>query len=410
MKSVILGDENKSERNSIMKSGFLLGRFFGIEIRIDWSLMLIFFLITWNLASGFGSIHQNWSLVLRWGTAIAAAVVFFASVLAHELAHSLVARSQGVPVRSITLFLFGGVSNIQREPPNPTSEFLLTIVGPLTSIVLGILFIFIAGVPLQTLLSSSSTNLNYISQLGPLPTLLLWLGPVNVVLGLFNLVPGFPLDGGRLVRSILWAITDNLRKATRWASYLGQLIAWLMIAAGFAMIFGFQIPLLGSGIISGLWLAFIGWFLHSAAVRSYEQILLQDILEDVPVTSIMRDDAPTVAKDISISTLVHDHIMKSDDHAFPVLDGETLVGMVTLDDVRGVSRDMWDSKTVADIMTPKEKIVAVSAKDDVADALTKLQEQDIRQLPVIEGTHMLGLLRRRDIIRWLQLHNTAAKL
>ena len=157
-------------------------------------------------------------------------------------------------------------------------------------------------------------------------------------------------------------------------------------------------------------LAFIGWFLHSAAVRSYEQILLQDILEDVPVTSIMRDDAPTVAKDISISTLVHDHIMKSDDHAFPVLDGETLVGMVTLDDVRGVSRDMWDSKTVADIMTPKEKIVAVSAKDDVADALTKLQEQDIRQLPVIEGTHMLGLLRRRDIIRWLQLHNTAAKL
>ena len=390
-----------------MKTGFRLGRFFGIEVNIDWSLLLIFFLITWNLSTGFGSIHQDWSTVLTWGTAIAAAILFFASILAHEFAHSLVARSQGLPVRRITLFLFGGVSNIQREPPSPTAEFLITIVGPITSIILGGIFIALSGIPTDTLLASADENMDMLRGLGPIPTLLLWLGPINIILGLFNLVPGFPLDGGRIVRSILWSITDNLRSATRWASYLGQGIAWVMIGTGFAMVFAVQVPFFGSGLISGLWLAFIGWFLHSAASRSYQQVVIRDILEDVPVSNMMRDDAPTVSPNISIRTLVHDHLMRTDDHSFPVIENGHLVGLVTLEDVRSVSREAWDAKTTKDIMTPIENLTVVNADEDAADALDKLRERDYRQLPVLRGSEMVGLLRRRDIIKWLQLHSDA---
>jgi len=388
-----------------MKKGLRLGRFFGIEVNIDWSLLLIFFLITWNLSTGFGSMHEDWSTALRWGTAVVAAILFFASVLMHELAHSLVARSQGLPVRRITLFLFGGVSNIQREPPSPTAEFLITIVGPLTSILLGFIFIAISGIPTDTLLASADASMNVLKGLGPIPTLLLWLGPINILLGLFNLVPGFPLDGGRIVRSILWAITDNLRRATRVASYLGQGIAWLMIGTGFAMVFGIQVPFFGTGLISGLWLAFIGWFLHSAASRSYQQVVIRDILEDVPVSRMMRNDAPTVSPDTTIRNLVHDHIMRTDEHSFPVIETGKLVGLVTLDDVRAVSRDSWDAKTIRDIMTPKEELIVVEEDEDAADALDKLRQRDFRQLPVLRGSEMAGLLRRRDIIKWLQLHS-----
>lgn len=388
-----------------MKKGFRLGRFFGIEVNIDWSLFLIFFLITWNLSSGFGSIHQDWSTILTWGTAVVAAILFFASVLMHELAHSLVARSQGLPVRRITLFLFGGVSNIQREPPSPTAEFLITIVGPITSILLGFIFIAISGIPTDTLLASADENMNVLKGLGPIPTLLLWLGPINILLGLFNLVPGFPLDGGRIVRSILWAITNNLRRATRVASYLGQGIAWLMIGTGFAMVFGVQIPFFGTGLVSGLWLAFIGWFLHSAASSSYQQVVIRDILEDVPVSQIMRGDAPTVSPDITIRNLVYDHIMRTDEHSFPVIESGKLVGLVTLEDVRTVPQVAWDSKTTRDIMTPREELIVVDVDEDAADALDKLRQRDFRQLPVLHGSDMVGLLRRRDIIKWLQLHS-----
>jgi len=391
-----------------MKSGFRLGRLFGIEVNIDWSLLLIFFLITWNLSSGFGSMHQDWSTLLRWGTAIVAAILFFGSVLTHELAHSLVARSQGVPVRRITLFLFGGVSNIQREPPSPTAEFLITIVGPISSIALGVFFIAVSGIPTDILLASAEENLQLLSDLGPIPTLLLWLGPINIVLGLFNLVPGFPLDGGRIVRSILWAITDNLRRATRWASYLGQLIAWIMIGTGFAMVFGIQIPFFGTGFVSGLWLAFIGWFLHSAATRSYQHVVIRDILEDVPVSNIMRNDAPIVAPDISIRNLVHSHIMRTDDHSFPVIESGRLVGLVTLEDVRTVPREAWNTSTVRDIMTPNEELIVAQEDEDAADALDKMRQRDFRQLPVMRGSEMVGFLRRRDIIKWLQLHSDMA--
>jgi len=387
-----------------MRSGLKVGRIFGININIDWSWLFIFVLISWNLVSLFGQLHPNWDFSLQVGVAVSAAVLFFASVLAHELAHSLMAIAQGVNVSSITLHLFGGVSNIERHPPSPIAEFLITIVGPITSIVLGMAIVIATG--MRANLGTAMTNpRDAIANLGPLASLLLWLGPINILLGIFNLIPGFPLDGGRVLRSILWGITDNLRKATRWASGVGQAIAWLMILAGIAMAFGFQVPFFGTGLINGLWLAFIGWFLNTASSQSYRQIVVQDILEGVPVKRMMSGDAPTVPPDCLVSDLVHEHVMGTDDHAFPVIEEDRLLGIVTLDDVRGINRDAWGKTRVRDIMTPYEELITVDAGEDAAEALSKLSHRDVRQLPVIEGENLVGLLRRRDIIRWLQLQS-----
>lgn len=383
--------------------GFRIARLFGININIDWSWLFIFLLITWQLSTVFASFHPDWEIVLRWGTALAASLLFFASVLAHELAHSLMAQAQGIPVRNITLFLFGGVSNIQREPPSPRAEFLITIVGPITSIVLGFLFILLAGLTTGPVDLTLAEPMQIFANLNPLSTLLFWLGPINIVLGLFNLIPGFPLDGGRVLRSILWALTDNLRRATRWASWVGQAIAWLMIVAGVAMIFGVTIPFFGTGFLNGLWLAFIGWFLNSASIQSYQQVVLQDVLEDVPVTRLMRANPPTVPPNRSISSLIHDYVMGTDDHAFPVQEDGRLLGMVTLDDIRGTSRNQWDNTLVRDIMTPTEELLTLNSDDCADEALNKLRERDVRQLPVLHNGELAGLLRRRDIVRWLQL-------
>ncbi|MGD8624821.1 MAG: site-2 protease family protein, partial [Anaerolineae bacterium] len=225
-----------------MRSGFKIGRLFGIDIRLDWSWLLILVLVTWNLSAVFGNTHPDWGPGLTWGVAIIAALLFFGSVLAHELAHSLVARARGIPVRNITLFLFGGVSNIQREPPSAGIEFVMAIVGPLTSVVLGVLLLVIGGLGTGTLSQSISDPNDVVAQLNPLTTLLIWLGSVNILVGLFNMIPAFPLDGGRVVRSALWAAIDDLKRATRWASWLGQGIAWLMIVAGVSMIFGLNVP------------------------------------------------------------------------------------------------------------------------------------------------------------------------
>jgi Zn-dependent protease/CBS domain-containing protein len=387
-------------------NGFRVGKLFGITIRIDWSWILIFVLVTWNLGTVFSEVHRQWGAGLAWSTALLASLLFFGSVLAHELAHSLVARSQGVPVRSITLFLFGGVSNIQREPSSPGEEFLITIVGPMTSIVLGGVFFVLSGVGLGSLASSVANPFAAIRSLAPLPTLLLWLGPINVLLGIFNLIPGFPLDGGRVLRSILWAATGNLRRATRWASYIGQLVAWLMILAGIGMVFGIEVPFFGTGFIGGIWLAFIGWFLQSASSQSYHQVVARDLLEGVPVSRLMRTDVPSVPPDVSVSSLVHDHIMGTDEHAFPVLDDSRLVGLVTLEDVRKVPREAWDRTIVSQIMTPRERLVVMAPGDDASEALEKLAQHDIRQLPVMQMDTFLGLLRRRDLVRFLQTQSS----
>src|SRR5215467_13199359 len=210
-----------------MNRGLYIGRIFGINIQVDWSWILIFLLVTWSLAAGlFPAWHPDWSMALRWGVAVVASLLFFASILLHELSHSLVAKARGLPVRRITLFLFGGVSNIEREPPTPKTEFLVAVVGPITSILLGMIFLALAAFSAANSHVTGGDPQAVARQLGPVTTLLAWLGPINILLGLFNLIPGFPLDGGRILRYILWSATKDLRKATAWATGAGRAVGW----------------------------------------------------------------------------------------------------------------------------------------------------------------------------------------
>lgn len=386
-----------------MRGGIPLGRMFGIAIRVDWSWLFIFLLVTWNLTIGFAQLHPDWSMVLTLGIAVIAALLFFASVLAHELAHSLVAKAQGLSVRNITLFLFGGVSNIQQEPPSAWAEFLIAIVGPLTSIIIGIICLLLAGV--ASLGNAVAAPMQMLAQISPLTTLLLWLGPINILLGVFNMVPGFPLDGGRVLRAVLWGATNSFRTATRWASWIGQAIAWLMIALGIAVIFGLRFPILGTSFISGLWLAFIGWFLNTAAVQSYQQIVIRDMLEGVPVSRLARTHVPTVAPNETVETLVHDLVMGTDERAFPVIQQDSLVGLVCLDDIRKVPRTAWNTTTVQQIMTPADQLIQVAPEEDAGEAFEKLVRRDVNQAPVMQADHFVGMLRLRDIVRWLDLQS-----
>jgi Zn-dependent protease len=386
--------------------GLRLGRIFGVEIRIDASWFFIFLLVTLNLALGiFPALHPEWGALLNWLVGIVASFLFFASVLAHELAHSLVARRRGLPVNRITLFLFGGVSDIQEEPRSPQTEFLMAGVGPLTSIILGVIFLLL-GIALARTEGFTSANLGEsLSRAGPLSTLLLWLGPVNILLGVFNLIPGFPLDGGRLLRSVLWAASGDLKKATRWASWGGQLFGWVFIAIGVAMALGIEVPFFGSGLIGGLWLVFIGWFLSSLATQGYQEVVVESTLARVSVAEIMRRKFPTVRPDISVEELVGDHIMGSEERAFPVMTGKELLGLVTLADVRKIPRSQWERAYVEQIMTPADKLITVKPEDKATSALKTLAGKDINQLPVIEGGKLVGLLSRRDIILWLQVRS-----
>jgi Zn-dependent protease/CBS domain-containing protein len=390
-----------------MGGGFRFGRIFGIELRIDWGLFIIFWLVAVTLGSGlFPAQHPEWSPLLTWSVALLAATLFFASVLAHEMSHALVARSFGIPVESITLFIFGGVANMKREPDSPKAELAVAAVGPATSIVIGILASTLGSILAGPSVAAAAVDeaLLVTYHAGPLATLLLWLGPVNVILGLFNLVPGFPLDGGRVLRALLWSATKDLRKATLWASKSGQAFGFLLIFLGISMAFGFRAPFLGGGWLNGIWLAFIGWFLNNAAAASYQHVVVvKELLEDVPVTRLMRPNPAAVSPETTIETLVDEFLMATDQRAFPVTVGDRLVGIVCLQDVRKVPRAQWSLTTVGEVMTPREQLSVVTPEESAADAFQKLAGTDFEQLPVVSNGHLEGVVRRRDVMRWLEL-------
>ncbi|HLO14167.1 MAG TPA: site-2 protease family protein [Anaerolineales bacterium] len=388
-------------------SGFRLGKFFGVNVNIDWSWLLIFTLVSWSLASTFRQFHPEWSASTQLGLALIAALLFFLSVLLHELAHSLVANARKHPVRSITMFLFGGVSNIQKEPTTPWNEFIITIVGPLTSFLLGFLFLLLGSRGVIFNNGFFGNPFRVLGRIGPLSTIFLWLGSVNILLAFFNLIPGFPLDGGRVLRSILWGVTHNLVKATRWASWVGQFIAWVLIVAGIAMIFGTTIPFLGSGTFNGMWIVFMGWFLQNAASQSYRRVLVQDILEDVPVKRMMLRDVPAVSANMTTESLVNSHIVGSDNPAFIVSEGEKPVGLITVDDIRKLSPETRHNTLVREVMTPAQNLESVTPEENVSNAFDRLQNRDIPQLLVMRGNEIVGLLRRKDIVRWLELQSQA---
>lgn len=380
-------------------TGFRIGKLFGIQVQVDWSWLLIFGLVSWSLSATFGQIHSSWSVGLRWGMAMLAAFLFFASVLAHELAHSLAALARGVPVHNITLFMFGGVSNIQKEPATAMEELFITIVGPLTSLFLGALFLVIgAGGSVTNELAMHPSSL--LARLQPLNTILAWLGSINIMVGFFNLIPAFPLDGGRVIRAILWALTGNLRPSTRWAAMLGQGIGWMMIVAGVTMIFGVRVPIFGFGIFNGIWLLFIGWFLNNAASAGYRHVLVQDMLVDVPVRTVMQTQIPVVPSNVSVEELISRQL--PEEQTMLVAEGQDVVGLVALRDVAKSVRVEGESIPVSQVMTRVSDLDYVTPDQDMAEAYDQLQRRALRQILVMHDHEIVGLLRRKDIIRWLQ--------
>lgn len=364
-----------------MKSSFRLFRVFGIDIGIHYTWIFIFVFFSWSLAvSYFPSVNANWSTATYWITGIIAALMLFVSVLLHELAHSLVARRRGMPVNSIVLFILGGVSNLEEEPDRPSAEFAMAIVGPGTSFVLALVFFGLSYLP------ADGT--------GPAAAVLSYLALINALLGAFNLLPGFPLDGGRVLRSIIWGSTGNLVKATNIAGIVGQVIGWLMIGTGIYLIFSVS-------FISGLWLAFIGWFLNSSADASRKEISLRERLSVIKVSEIIDSVPQVISPDTRISELVRDIFGKKHGRAVPVCDGEKLVGIVTITDVREVRHSEWDNTTVEKIMT-RDPLYTVSPADNVNTAFRILAKQNINQVVVVEDGKCAGLLSRADIISHLQ--------
>lgn len=373
------------ERNA-MNAQIKLGRVFGIEIGLHYSWIIIALLIAFSLAGNFAQVNPNWSQGTIWSAAIITAILFFFSIVLHELAHSLVAKSRGLPVRSITLFALGGVSQIEKESADPKTEFWMGIVGPITSLVIGFICLAIAA--------ALGWTVN-VSQPTPVLAVLGWLGYINITLGVFNLIPGFPLDGGRVLRAIIWWVTGKADKSTKIAATVGHFVALAFIVFGLLRFFG------GAGF-GGLWLAFIGWFLLDAARASVAQAELTSTLRGVRVRDVMNRNYLSVDGNTNLQTFVDQMLLPTGERCFLVEQSGEVIGLVTPHEVKAVERNKWPYTTVVDVMRPLSRLHVVSPDSPITDALETMGRDDVNQLPVIKNGHLEGLISRGQVLRFLQ--------
>ena len=363
-----------------LTSGILIARVRGIAIRVHWSWALIFALVTWNMQSSvLPDLVPGWSPGERWLGGLAAAGVFFLSVLLHELSHAFVALHYEMRVISITLFVFGGVSNIDGEMRTPGQEFRIAIAGPAMSILIGA----VLGAATLVLPGDAAEVATYLS----------W---VNFALGIFNLLPGFPLDGGRVLRSIAWAVSGDLTRATRIAARVGVLIAWGMIAIGILSSFATR-------SLVGLWWVLIGLFLKTASEGAYGQVLLERVLEGVRVSDVMREAPAPVDPAANLMTVVQERVIGRGERALFVGGEGGILGLFTVGDLARIPNDRLASMTARDVMVPAESIVTVAPGAPLLDATRAMTERDVHQLPVVEDGRMVGLLTRGDVLQQLEV-------
>lgn len=366
-----------------MRSHIKLGKIFGIEVGIHYSWFIIALLITFTLVEHFRTANPGWSPQVVWSSAIVTAVLFFAGLLAHELSHSLVARARNLPVSRITLFALGGVSVIEKEAPDAKTEFLVAIVGPLCSVVIGGVMLGIARAIGGDPDASPGTAILY------------WLGWINISLGVFNLLPGFPLDGGRVLRSLIWAVTRNMERATKIASRVGQAVALLFIMAGIYQFFH-------SKDAGGLWIAFIGWFLLQAAGANYLEVEMKHALAGLKAADLMSHDCPIVEGNISVQDLVDHFILRTGRRCYMVTVLGRMAGLVTPHEIRALNREEWPMTPVQQIMKPLEKIHAVAPDTPAMDVLEMMTKEDLNQVPVISDSGVEGMLARGEILQALR--------
>lgn len=360
-----------------------LGRIAGIEINLDWSWLVILALFTGSLATGhFPQTVPGLSSIAYLGAGSLASLLLFASVIAHELGHSLVARRYGVPVKDITLFIFGGVSSLEREPKTPGAEFLIAVIGPVVSLVLGIVF-WLLSLPLRGISPLGFSLFNY-------------LGTANMALAIFNLLPGFPLDGGRVLRAILWRVTGNQQRATRGAVRTGQVLALLFILIGVWQFYN-------GDFFGGIWIGFIGWFLFSAAQAANRQTLIESTFRGVTVRDLMQPSPVSAPANISLQRLVDEYILPFGLRAIPVVQAGQPVGVISLHDMRKVPREQWGDIPVGHAMAPIERVRIVAPQQPIADVLPLLADGDVGLLPVVENDTLVGILSREALVHALDI-------
>lgn len=363
-----------------MRNALSLGKIFGIEVRLDYSWFIIFVMVTWSLAVHHFPMNHQWPASTSWTVGILTSLLFFASILAHEFGHSFVAIRKGIPVQSITLFIFGGIARITKEPERPRDEFLIAIAGPAVSAGLGLFFLAVS------VLASSPHE--------PVAALASWLGWINLSLALFNLLPGFPLDGGRILRSIVWGRTGSFKRATQIASTAGQVVAYGFIFLGIWLFFSGR-------WIDGLWLGFIGWFLNNAAIANYQQVALQEQLSGVTARAVMMTDCPRVPRDLTLHALVYDYLLKDATRCFPVVEDGQVYGIITLHHVKAFPPQQWPFITVGQAMTPFEETKKVRPDQDLFKVMELMTAEDVNQVPVVEDGRLLGMISRDRLLSFI---------
>lgn len=365
-----------------MNGSLKITTIWGIPVSLHFSWFLIFILVTWSLATGyFPQEYPALSLTVYLILGAVTSLLFFGSVLAHELGHAYLALRDRIPVKSITLFIFGGVAQITQEPRSPGSEFRIAVAGPLTSLALagvfGGLYILNQAVPILAAPSS-------------------YLMRINLILVLFNLIPGFPLDGGRVLRALVWKLTGSLLRATQIASFTGQLVAFGFIGVGALTAFTGQ-------FFNGLWLIFIGWFLQNAASSAYLQLNLQQALQGLKVSQLMSTNLNTVDHLTPLSQLVEERVINMNQQTFLVTSFGEFAGILTLQDILNVPRAKWRYMTVQQIMHPIRNTPSVAAESDLMTALQKMDKEQVSQISVVEGENLVGMLSRDQIIRYVRM-------
>jgi len=365
------------------KGGFRLGSVLGFEIRIDYSWFVIAFLILWSLSAGvFPAQVPGLDAAAYLAMGVAGMLLFFASLLAHELSHSVVARTRGVEVEGITLFVFGGMARTKGEAQRPTDELVIAGVGPLCSFALAFGF---------WVLATAGGALGW-----PVPVLVVagYLALINFILAVFNLLPGFPLDGGRLFRALVWKSTGDLTLATEWASRGGKALGYGLMALGAIQTF------MGAPI-GGLWLVFIGWFLRTAAVMSWEQHQLTGILGTIRAGQVMTPNPSVVAPGVSMQTFVEDRLLREPHQGFPVVDGANVLGLVTLDHARALPRSAWPGTAVAEVMAPAAVLSAPSSAT-LGEVLQIMAGSGLNRVLVVDEGRLKGVISASDVSRWIQ--------
>jgi Zn-dependent protease len=364
------------------KSTLRLAHVLGIPIGLDPSWFLIFALFTWVLAANYFPLEfKNWTTLQYWVVAALTTILFFFSVLLHEIGHSIMAIRYKLTVKSIKLYIFGGVSEITSEPKSAMAEFVIAFAGPFTSLLLAGIFY---------LLSMALTAYP------PLLAMTKYLAYINAILAAFNLIPGFPLDGGRVFRSIVWGLTRNLRRATEIAALLGHAIAFFFILLGVWELFQ-------GNWVDGLWIAFIGWFLETAVVGQVQQQQTYNLLSGHTVDQIMSKSCIMTSANLTLQELVDEYVLKNGIRCMVVMGIEQPVGLLTLHDIRQIHKDNWGSTIASQVMTPMEKVKVIGPKVGLAQALDEMGKDGVNQMPVMEDGQIEGMLSRQDIVDFLKL-------